>query len=37
MAHEPIGVNPFAGLFASDSDLLTTTAAAYQHLGVLHH
>ena len=37
MAPEPIDVNPFAGFFVSDSDLLTTTATSNQHLGILHH
>ena len=36
MAHEPIDISPFADLFASDSDLLVTSATRDQHLAGYH-
>lgn len=32
MAHEPIGISPFASLFASDAHLFIATATRDQHL-----
>ena len=36
MAHEPIGISPFASLFASDAHLFIATATRDQHLAGYH-